>query len=119
MMLFTKTTREKLIENGQSQDAVRGTDQEIDHTPVVRLFTPDADCTWLLTELDSSDPDIAFGLCDLGMGCAELGSVRVSELESVRGKLGLPVERDLHWSPKGTLGDYCRVSWPAGRIIEP
>ena len=34
--------------------------------------------TWLLTELDSEDPDIAFGLCDLGMQCPELGSVRIS-----------------------------------------
>jgi hypothetical protein len=30
---------------------------------VVKLFTPDAACTWLLTELDPDDPDIAFGLC--------------------------------------------------------
>jgi hypothetical protein len=27
----------------------------------------DAQCTWLLTELDS-DHELAFGLCDLGMG---------------------------------------------------
>jgi len=56
--------------------------------PVVKLFTPDGGCTWLLTEIDPEDPDIAFGLCDLGFGCPELGSVSLSELESVRGQLG-------------------------------
>jgi hypothetical protein len=40
---------------------------------VVKLFTPDAQCTWLLTELGNDD--IAYGLCDLGMGTPELGLV--------------------------------------------
>ena len=74
--------------------------------PVVKLFTPDAGCTWLLTEIDPEDPDIAFGLCDLGLGCPELGSVSLSELESVRGKLDLPVERDLYFTPTKTLSAY-------------
>jgi hypothetical protein len=43
------------------------------------------------------DGGLAFGLCDLGMGCPELGYVSVMELQSVRGKLGLPVERDRHF----------------------
>lgn len=42
--------------------------------------------TWLLTELD---PDIAFGLCDLGPGFPELGSVQLSDITSVRGPLCL------------------------------
>ena len=74
--------------------------------PVVKLSMPDANCTWLLTELDPEDPDIAFGLCDLGMGFPELGSVSIAELESVRGLLGLPVERDLHFRPTKTLSAY-------------
>ena len=72
----------------------------------MKLFTPDAGCTWLLTELDPDDPDIAFGLCDLGMGFPELGSVRISELEAVRGRLGLPIERDLHFLPTKTISAY-------------
>jgi hypothetical protein len=36
-----------------------------DFQPVVKLFMPDADRTWLLTEIDPDNPDIAFGLCDL------------------------------------------------------
>ena len=38
-----------------------------DHAPVVKLFTPDAQATWLITEVDPDDPDRLFGLCDLGL----------------------------------------------------
>ncbi|WP_430515912.1 DUF2958 domain-containing protein [Mesorhizobium loti] len=31
---------------------LRGTRDEIDFVPVVKLFTPDAGATWLLTEID-------------------------------------------------------------------
>ena len=61
MKLLTKNIHDKLLANGRNQDEVRGTAEEIDFHPVVKLFTPDAGCTWLLTELDSQSPDIAFG----------------------------------------------------------
>ena len=89
---------------------------EPDFLPVVKLFTPDAGCTWLISELDPEDPDIAFGLCDLGLGCPELGSVSISELEGVRGRLGLPIERDLHFTPAKTIGDYADEAWAKGFI---
>ena len=117
MKLLTKTIRDQMIANGKAQDAVRGTEDEIDFEPVVKLFNPCGAGTWLLTELDSEDPDIAFGLCDLGMDCAELGSVRISELESIRGPFGLGIERDLHWSPKKTLLAYAREAWKVGKIV--
>lgn len=90
--------------------------ENLDPMPVVKLFTPDGACTWLLSELDPEDPDIAFGLCDLGMGFPELGSVRISELENVRGALGLPVERDLHFIPRRTLSQYADAAVKAGAI---
>jgi hypothetical protein len=46
-----------------------------DFRPVVKLFCPWTTATWLLTELEPEDPDYAFGLCDLGLGCPELGRV--------------------------------------------
>lgn len=107
MKLLTKTIREQLLRNGRIRAglAEKG-EAEADFLPVVKLFTPDANCTWLLTEIDPDDCDIAFGLCDLGMGCPELGSVSIRELESVRGRLGLPVERDVHFSATKTLSAY-------------
>ena len=104
MKLLTNEIRDQLLRNGRlTQQFAEDGIAEPDFIPVVKLFTPDANCTWLLTELDPDDPDIAFGLCDLGMGYPELGSVRISELESVRGPLGLAVERDLHFSTVKTL----------------
>jgi hypothetical protein len=82
----------------------------------VKLFTPDAGATWLLSEIDPEEPDIAFGLCDLGIGFPELGSVRLSEIESVRGKLNLPVERDLHFEATHPISVYARAASRAGTI---
>ena len=117
MKLFTKNIHDKLLANGRKQDAVRGTGDEIDFPPVVKLFTPDGGSTWLLTELDPQDPDIAFGLCDLGMGCPELGTVRKSQLETGRGCLGLPIERDKFFQASHPLSVYTRAANQAYRIV--
>lgn len=84
MELLTVEIEARLLDNGRKQEPLRGTDNETDFQPVVKLFTPDAACTWLLTEIDPEDPDIAFGLCDLGMGCAELGYVSLGEIRRHR-----------------------------------
>src|ERR1700721_800810 len=110
--LFTDAQLERLLDNGRRQDAVRGTQDELDLVPVVKLFTPDGGATWLLTELDA-DGDTAFGLCDLGLGVPELGCVSLAELRSVRGKLGLAVERDRHFEASKPLSAYADE---AGRL---
>lgn len=79
MTLIPEFLRSQLLANGERQSAGDSRDRR----PVVKLFTPDASATWLLTELDPADPDLTFGLCDLGLGCPELGHVRLSELEAV------------------------------------
>ncbi len=116
MKLLTDEQRRKLLDNGHRQAAVRGTPDELDFRPVVKLFTPDAGATWLLTELDA-DGDTAFGLCDLGMGCPELGSVSLAEIGEVRGRLGLPVERDRYFVATAPLSIYADAASAAGRIV--
>jgi hypothetical protein len=91
--------------------------ENFDPAPVVKLFTPDAGATWLLTEIDPDDHDHAFGLCDLGLGFPELGWVSLAEIAAVRGRLGLPVERDLHFQPQKRLSVYAREARSAGRIV--
>mgnify|MGYP001951327589 CR=1 FL=1 len=66
----------------------------LDEPPVVKLFTPDAAATWLLYSVSRANPDLAFGLCDLGLACPELGYVSLHDIARLRGRLGLPVERD-------------------------
>jgi hypothetical protein len=111
-VIITADQRTEMLANGARSAA----GEDIDPQPIVKLFTPDAGATWLLTELDPDDPDIAFGLCDLGMGFPELGSVRLSEITSVRGPLGLPVERDLYFNADKPLSRYADAARLAGGI---
>lgn len=117
MMLITKEIKRKLETNGSKQKPLRGTRGEIDFKPVVKLFMPDGGATWLLTEVDPNDPDIAFGLCDLGMGFPELGCVRLSEIKSIRGAIGLPVERDKFFKADKTLSAYAADARKHGCIV--
>ena len=118
MKLFTKTQFEKLLANGRAtaEALALGTDQP-DHVPVVKLFNPCGAATWLLSEIDPEDQDIAFGLADLGMDCAELGSVSLAELQSIRLPFGLGIERDLHFTATHSLMTYARAGWKAERIV--
>ena len=54
--LITTAQWTELLVNG----ARSALGEHIDPPPVVKLFTPDAGATWLLTELDPEDPDRAF-----------------------------------------------------------
>jgi len=69
---------------GRAQrDVIDRQDLVLDFEPVVKLFTADGNATWLLTELNP-DRDLAFGLCDLGLGEPELGYVSLHELAAAR-----------------------------------
>jgi hypothetical protein len=82
----------------------------------VKLFTPDACATWLLSEIDPHDLMRAFGLCDLDLGCPELGWISLTEFAVVRGRLGLPVERDCSWRAEKPLSAYAAEAQALGRI---
>lgn len=111
--LITDEQRAQLLANGRQSTV----NDDFDPPPVVKLFTPDAGATWLLTEIDPDEADHAFGLCDLGLGCPELGWVSLAELATVRGRLGLPVERDLHFFATKPVSAYAREARLAGRIV--
>ena len=111
--LITAEQHALLLANG----AEFNRNPDFDPIPVVKLFTPDAGGTWLLASLDPEDPDIAFGLCDLGMGCPEMGSVSLAELKRVRGNFGLPVERDLGFVGIKPLSAYSRDAQRVGFIV--
>lgn len=105
MKLLTQQQREQLLANGRTN---QGRENPEDFKPVVKLYCPWGLAIWLLTELDPENPDIAFGLCDLGMGFPELGSVSLDELARAVGPGGLRIERDLHFTPTKTLSAYAR-----------
>ena len=111
MMLLTKAHREKLLANHHSQqEMLRETEGDCeDLEPVVKLFDAYGQAFWLLTELD--EDGIAFGLCDLGMGCPEVGSVSLAELEALEFVPGLKrVERDTLFMADKTLWEYAEAA---------
>lgn len=117
MPLLTDQQKQTMLRNGaaNARRAASG-GEPLDFTPVVKLFSPWGEAIWLLTELDPDDPDIAFGLCDLGTGFPELGRVRLSELEAVRGPLWLRIERDIAFEAAKTLQAYAEEARRLGVI---
>lgn len=111
MILIPDDIRQRLLANGAAE-------RETDHVPVVKLFDPTGVATWLITEMMPGEPDILFGLCDLGFGCPELGYVSLAELESVKGPLGLGIERDIHFTARFALSVYAEAARITGRITE-
>ena len=63
----------------------------------IKLFTPDSNWTWYLTEFDPAER-MGFGLV-IGPE-QELGYFSLDEMTESRGPLGLRVERDLHFKPQ-------------------
>lgn len=111
--LITVVQRDLMIRNG----LISARDPAHSPEPVVKLFGGGA-MTWLLTELDPQDHDIAYGLCDIGQGTPELGSVRLSELEAQAfPPFNLGVERDLYFKPTMSIGRYAALARQAGRIV--
>ena len=101
----------------QVQLLVNALEDERDHPPAVKLFTPDGSATWLISECDPDDPDRLFGLCDLGFGFPELGFVSLAEITAVRGQLGLPVERDNLFVADKPLSAYVEAARLNGTIV--
>ena len=92
--LLDKRTREKL------PPLYSGEELGMEALAQVKFFTPDSSWTWYASEFDGED--IFFGLVS-GFE-VELGYFSLSELESIEGPVGLPIERDLYFEPK-TLRD--------------
>ena len=89
MKLLTKAILKKLPKLYSQEE------KGLEAIVVVKFFTPDGGWTWYVTEFDGDDT--FFGLVD-GFE-KELGYFSLSELQGARGKLGLPIERDLYFDP--------------------
>jgi hypothetical protein len=123
MKLLTKQIEKLLIQQHKKHlpDNTRESKPYCKSDPVVvKYFTPDANATWYILEgtpiLDHpacSESDVIpdwymYGLCDTGQGFREYGDILLSQLQSIRGRLGLPVERDQYYN--GTYEDLKNMS---------
>ena len=89
-MLMTKEL-EKIIPEMYSDENTKLEDKIV----YAKFFTPDSNWTWFILEWDGEDTLFAM----VHGHEKELGYVSVTELEEIRGPLGLKVERDIHFTP--------------------
>jgi Protein of unknown function (DUF2958) len=103
--------------------ALYSQEENPDPMVVCKFFTPDAGWTWYVIEGSPVDADgyydtdkakvdfVFFGLVS-GVE-VELGYFSLSELQSIRGRLGLPVERDLYFAPTrlSEVKTLCGYHW--------
>jgi hypothetical protein len=113
---LTEEDWKRLLQNGHAAKA-GGEAVRLELEPVVMLFTPDAACTWLLSEVDPDDPETAFGLCDLGMGYPELDRFRLSELTTLSEQLGLVIERRASFVAAKSIGRYALEARITGHAL--
>ena len=109
MKLLTKELRKKLPPIGSTDGAGE------EAVAQVKFFTPDSSWTWYAVEggpvLDEEGNEVDYELFGLVYGLEkEIGYFCLSELESVRGPLGLPIERDLYFTPR----PLCECKDPCG-----
>lgn len=88
MELMTQEIRDKFREVGSQEKKELG-----EQIVIVKFFDPTGSWTWYATEFDGKD--IFFGLVD-GFEL-EWGTFSLSEMQSVKGPLGLGIERDLYF----------------------
>ena len=113
---ITQAEWEQLYKNGLIQAKVKGTSKELDPVPVVKLFYPASSATWLLSEVEPEEPDIAWALADLGF--PEFGTVSLQELAEFKGFAGLRIERDRFFKAKAPISRYIDAARSAGQIVE-
>lgn len=73
------------------------TERSINPTCHIKLFTPTSIFSWFIIEISKDDMDTCYGLVK-GFE-SELGYFSLKELENIKGKLGVGVERDISFSP--------------------
>ncbi len=73
------------------------TERSINPICHIKLFTPDSQWTWYIIEFSKEDKSTCYGYIK-GFE-SELGYFSLQELESIKGPLGLAIERDLSFSP--------------------
>ena len=97
MKLITKAIEKKLEKAGYDGDK-----------PICKFFNPCGAATWIIFGRDEENPDILFGVADLGFGLVEAGTISLSELQNTKLMFGLGIERDLHFYPDEelTLKDF-------------
>lgn len=88
----------KPIENAFAKQGYTGNKSAKDIKIVMKLFDPNSAATWYVYEKE--DDDIYWAFVNLGNRLdAECGTISMQELLAYKGRLGLPIERDMYFEP--------------------
>lgn len=115
----------KLLTKSIETALAKGPDGSNAQYPICKFFNPCGAATWLIFAREKGeDSDTLWGVADLGLGCVEYGTISLSELQNIRLRFGLGIERDMHWTPKKhengglwrlwKLADYLKLDSLAG-----
>lgn len=105
MMLLTKEIKKAFRKQGDTSNM-----DPKDIKIICKFFNPSGVGTWYCYEFNEKD-GIFWCFADLGIsGCAECGTVALSELESIKGTFGLGIERDLYFGEEHTLAEVIKRS---------
>ena len=92
MKLLTKSQKTKLQKQYHTY-AKEGMDQMV----IAKIFDPTGFRTWYIMNQDPKDTDYLWGIV-YGFE-PEIDSISLSELQSVKGRAGLGLERDKYFTP--------------------
>lgn len=113
MFSLEPNVAEELFENFRKSRSAT----DFDPVPPLKIFSPWAPMTWLVSEIDPQHPTTGYGLADLGMGEPEFGLLDLRALSEVQGPAGQSLQIDKYWQPDHTISEYTKQATKAGRII--
>ena len=94
MKLLTAKNKKDLpalyTQDGKGSDAVA----------VVKFFDPSGRYTFYATEYDGEDTFFGYAVSMFGEDCDEYGYASLSEMQGEKGRFGLGIERDRHFTPR-------------------
>ena len=99
MKLLTKEILKKFPKIGETSE------KKAEDVPIIaKFFLPGGSAVWYATEYDPETGEM-FGFADMfyKSECGELGYFDFNEIQTVRGRFGLKVERDMYF--EGTLAE--------------
>lgn len=125
MSVLSASHRAQLIANGKANLLSQHT--HINNIPPVCWIFDELSCaSWLLTEIDRSNPARAWGLADSGDGHPDFKAIDLNALERRQRKvvfddgtsITVGTEAVPDWTARGPISAYIAAAAAAGRIVE-
>lgn len=94
MKLLTKALRKQIPPLYSTEDVPLG-----EKVAVAKFFDPCGSYTLYIIELSEEEDDTLLWGLTTGLYEDEFGYTSLNEISTYKGKFGLGIERDLHWTP--------------------